>query len=86
MTHTINISLPDNLSKQIRLQVKNGGYNSVSEFIREASRNLIRVNSSFSPEAEKTILSVSKNPVKNDLKFDSQKQNVSEMFAKIKQT
>lgn len=83
MVQTINISLPKTLSKQIRTQVKEGGYVSISEFIREAVRNSLKTSAAFSPEAEKEILKIAKSPTKSDLKFDTDKTSVGQMFEKI---
>lgn len=38
MRQIINISLPENLAKMIKEEVKNGGYASVSEFFRHLLR------------------------------------------------
>ena len=85
MTQTINISLPESLSMQIRKQVKAGGYVSVSEFIREAVRNLIRSSTDFTPQAQKEILKIAKTSLKKDLKFDTEKTPVRQIFKEISQ-
>ena len=38
MRQIINISLPDTLVKEVKREVKTGGYASTSEFIRDALR------------------------------------------------
>jgi Arc/MetJ-type ribon-helix-helix transcriptional regulator len=38
MRQIINISLPDTLIKEVKKEVKKGGYASTSEFIRDALR------------------------------------------------
>ncbi len=38
MRQIINISLPDTLVKEVKKEVKSGGYASTSEFIRDALR------------------------------------------------
>ena len=83
MIQTINISLPKNLSDQIRSEVKKRGYVSVSEFIREAVRNYLHASTSFSEKAEKEIIKIAKSSSKKDIGFNSQKTSVPKMFEKI---
>ncbi|OGD54405.1 hypothetical protein A3J78_00075 [Candidatus Beckwithbacteria bacterium RBG_13_35_6] len=83
MTQTINISLPKQLFDQIRTQVNEGGYVSISEFIRESVRNLLKASTAFSTQAEEEILKISKTKINKDKKFDSEKTTVAEMFNKL---
>ena len=83
MSKTINISLPKALSEQIRYQVKEGGYASISEYIRVAIRSFLKTSSGFSPGAEEEILRLSQASTKKDLKFDSKKQSVSQFLEQI---
>ncbi len=41
MNHTINISIPDKLLEEARLQVKKGYFSSVSEIVRSALREFL---------------------------------------------
>ena len=83
MTKTMNISVPKNLADQVQFQVKLGEYVSVSEFIREAIRDLLRKKQGFASEAEKEILKISQSPTKPDYKFDSKKTNANQMLKSI---
>ena len=69
-TTTINITLPTRLKKEIQNQIKKGMYTSVSEFIRNAVRQLLVSsidghNLPFSPQAEKEILKAFKETLEN---------------------
>ena len=69
-TTTINITLPTRLKKEIQNQIKKGMYTSVSEFIRNAVRQLLispvdSHNLPFSPQAEKEILRAFKETLEN---------------------
>ena len=88
-TTTINITLPTRLKKEIQNQVKKGMYTSVSEFIRNAVRNLLTspattYNLPFSPEAEKEILKAEKQALleKNPVIITSQRE-LKEFFDKL---
>lgn len=84
---TINISLPKNLFEQIRLQTQLGSYASISEFIREASRYLLRSSSvDFTQEAQAEILKISKQSLKDDLVFNLKKTTTKKIFQKLKKT
>lgn len=70
---TINISLPKTMYEDAKKAIAAKRYASVSEFIRDALRDVLypRVTvNGFTPEFEERVLKASKSPKKDDLVWD----------------
>lgn len=63
---TVNISLPTSLYKDIKNTVKERGYSSVSELMRDAVRKTLYpevTENGFTPEFEEMVLEAAKEPI-----------------------
>lgn len=62
---TINISLPNQMYQDAKATLERRGYTSISEFIRDAIRDMVYppvTENGFSPELEEDILKSEKDP------------------------
>ena len=63
---TINISLPKKLLSDVKKEVEKGRYTSISEFMRDALRDMLYpklTENGFTPEFEQEVLEAAKEPV-----------------------
>lgn len=63
---TVNISLPVSLYKDIKKTIKDRGYSSVSELVRDAVRKVLYpdlTKNGFTPEFEEMVLEAAKEPI-----------------------
>lgn len=63
---TVNISLPKNLYQDIKRTIKERGYSSVSELVRDAVRRVLYselTENGFTPEFEEAVLRSAKESV-----------------------
>lgn len=63
---TVNISLPASLYKDIKKTIKERGYSSVSELVRDAVRRTLYpklTENGFTPEFEERVLEAAKEPI-----------------------
>ncbi len=63
---TVNISLPNSLYKDIKKTIKERGYSSVSELVRDAVRRVLYpelTENGFTPEFEEMVLEAAKEPI-----------------------
>lgn len=63
---TVNISLPTSLYQDIKKTIKERGYSSVSELVRDAVRRVIHpelTENGFTPEFEEMVLQSAKEPI-----------------------
>lgn len=64
--NTINISLPASLYRDIKRAIKERGYSSVSELMRDAVRRVLYpelTENGFTPEFEEMVLEAAKEPI-----------------------
>lgn len=68
--NTINISLPASLYRDIKRAIKERGYSSVSELMRDAVRRVLYpelTENGFTPEFEELVLESAKEPVEKGM-------------------
>ena len=84
--NTINISLPKNMYHDAKKVVKNKGYSSISELIRDGLRRVIYeeelTENGFTPEFEDMVLEAAKEPVDKSKVWETQ-EDIDEYFTKL---
>ena len=87
MNTTINISLPEEMYKDVKKVAKKKRYTSVSELIRNALRKLLYkeevTENGFTPEFEKKVLVAEREPDEKDLVLETQ-ADVRDYFKYLK--
>lgn len=84
--NTINISLPKNMYHDAKKAVKQRGYSSISELIRDSLRRVIYpglTENGFTPEFEEMVLRSEKEPMKNDIVLET-KEDIHNYFLHLK--
>lgn len=82
---TINISLPTSLYKDVKKTIKERGYSSVSELVRDAVRRVIYpelTENGFTPEFEEMVLEAAKEPLENDIVLETD-EDIDKFFDKL---
>jgi len=83
---TVNISLPKNLYKDIKETIKERGYSSVSELMRDAVRRVIYpelTENGFTPEFEEAVLRSAKGSVDEKDVWETP-EDIDKYFAKLR--
>lgn len=83
---TINISLPTSLYKDIKKTIKERGYSSVSEMVRDAVRRVLYpelTENGFTPEFEEAVLKSAGEPFENDTVLETEK-DIHDYFLHLK--
>ena len=83
--NTINISLPENLYKEAKKIVKDKGYSSISELVRDGLRKVIYpqlTENGFTPEFEEMVLEAAKEPV-DESKVWETSEDIDKYYAKL---
>ena len=83
---TVNISLPTGLYKDIKKTIKERGYSSVSELMRDAVRRVLYpelTENGFTPEFEKAVLEAAKKPIGNDIVLETD-EDIDKHFDEIR--
>ncbi len=82
---TVNISLPSEMYKDIKKTIKERGYSSVSELVRDALRRIVYpglTENGFTPEFEDAILESAKEPMDKN-KIWKTEEDIDRYFAKL---
>ena len=80
---TINISLPTSLYRDIKKTIKERGYSSVSEMVRDAVRRVLYpeiTENGFTPEFEEMVLESAKEPI-DESKIWETEEDINKYFA-----
>lgn len=83
---TVNISLPTNLYKDIKKTIKERGYSSVSELVRDAVRRILYpelTENGFTPEFEEMVIESAKEPIEKGMLLETD-QDVKNYFKFLK--
>ena len=84
--NTINISLPESLYKEARRVVRNKGYSSISELVRDGLRKVIYpqlTENGFTPEFEEAVLRSAQEPVERGIMLETD-EDVKKYFKHLK--
>lgn len=84
--NTINISLPKNMYRDAKQAVKDKGYSSVSELVRDGLRRVIYpelTENGFTPEFEEMVLESAKEPIDKGILLETD-QDVKNYFKLLK--
>lgn len=82
---TVNISLPSHLYKEIKKTIKERGYSSVSELVRDAVRRVIYpelTENGFTPEFEEMVLHSAKESIDEKDVWETP-EDIDKYFAKL---
>lgn len=82
---TVNISLPESLYKDIKKTIKDCGYSSVSELVRDAVRRVLYpdlTENGFTPEFEEMVLRSAKESVDEKDVWETS-EDIDKYFAKF---
>lgn len=82
---TINISLPTSLYKDIKKTIKERGYSSASELVRDAVRRILYpqlTENRFTPEFEEAVLESAKEPLDESKVWKTDK-DIDRYFTKL---
>lgn len=82
---TVNISLPTTLYKDIKRTIRERGYSSVSELVRDAVRRVLYpeiTENGFTPEFEEAVLKSAKEPIDESKVWETE-EDIDKYFAKL---
>lgn len=88
---TVNISLPSDMYKDVKKTIKERGYSSVSELVRDALRRMVYpglTENGFTPEFEDAVLEAAQEPVDESKTIETDKdleQYFRELHKRVKQ-
>ena len=85
-TATVNISMPVGLYAGVKTAIKERGYTSVSEVIRDAVRRLLYpqlTTNGFTREFEESVLEAAGEPIENDIMLKTE-EDIDNYFLKLK--
>lgn len=83
---TINISLPTSLYRDIKKTIRERGYSSVSEMVRDAVRKVLYpeiTENGFTPEFEEAVLESAKEPIEKGIMLETD-EDVKNYFRYLK--
>ena len=82
---TVNISLPASLYGDIKKTIKERGYSSVSELVRDAVRRVLYpelTKNGFTPEFERMVLEAAKEPIDKSKTIETD-EDLENWFAEL---
>lgn len=82
---TVNISLPTSLYKDIKKTIKDRGYSSLSELVRDAVRRVLYpeiTENGFTPEFEEMVLQSAKEPIDKSKTIETE-EDLDNWFAEL---